>query len=318
MITWGGMMIPELNGDLLQWLRGFYYVVTTGSVSAAAKIMNRQQSAVTYQIQSLEKELGLLLFSRINNRMVLTEEGKVLFDWSLKIFDAVTGMQEELQGKYRKGTCMIAGSRPTFASKEFLSVINKFHEKWPNIHISLNSAHPSIMMNSIENGDYDFGIIGINYIYNKDKYTYIDLFKSPHLLLYSKNFKFNIDKNKIEESLKNVPYIAFSFDSREKFVNNTFLPHEIDKYIEKYSFLSCSNYYTILKYVRLGFGFTVIDKWSLINFYGIDMDDMNIIDLSSLIPKKNYGIIIRNNSEYSLVKSDFIHLIKEEFSAVHL
>ena len=89
-------MIPEITGDFLQQLRGFYYVATSGSVSDAANQMNRTQSAVTYQIQLLEKELGIILFLRLKNKMVLTEEGKHLLTWALRIFDTISGMQEEL------------------------------------------------------------------------------------------------------------------------------------------------------------------------------------------------------------------------------
>ena len=31
-------MIEELNGDFLQWLRGFYFIARTGSVRKAAEI----------------------------------------------------------------------------------------------------------------------------------------------------------------------------------------------------------------------------------------------------------------------------------------
>lgn len=43
-------MIEELNGDFLQWLRGFYYVSQTGSIRRAAQMMNRNPSTISYQI----------------------------------------------------------------------------------------------------------------------------------------------------------------------------------------------------------------------------------------------------------------------------
>ena len=46
-------MIEELNGDFLQWLRGFYYVAQTGSIRRAAQMMNRNPSTISYQIRSL-------------------------------------------------------------------------------------------------------------------------------------------------------------------------------------------------------------------------------------------------------------------------
>lgn len=46
-------MINEFNGDFLQWLRGFYYVARTGSISRAASKMNRSPAASALSQQVL-------------------------------------------------------------------------------------------------------------------------------------------------------------------------------------------------------------------------------------------------------------------------
>jgi DNA-binding transcriptional LysR family regulator len=51
-------MIEEISGDLLQWLRGFYFAAERGGVTQAAIVMGREQPTITCQIQCLEKELG--------------------------------------------------------------------------------------------------------------------------------------------------------------------------------------------------------------------------------------------------------------------
>ena len=69
-------MIEELNGDFLQWLRGFYYVSQTGSIRRAAQMMNRNPSTISYQIRSLEEELNTVLFDRYKKSLRITPEGK--------------------------------------------------------------------------------------------------------------------------------------------------------------------------------------------------------------------------------------------------
>ncbi len=63
-------MIPEFNGDYIQWLRGFYYTVELGSMVKAITVMNRNQSAISYQIQSLENLYGVSLFSNIKGLLI--------------------------------------------------------------------------------------------------------------------------------------------------------------------------------------------------------------------------------------------------------
>ena len=67
----------------IQQLKGFYYTVQTGSVSNAARKMGLSQSAITLQIQSLERDLKTKLFEREGKKITITKAGKLFF---LKLF----------------------------------------------------------------------------------------------------------------------------------------------------------------------------------------------------------------------------------------
>ena len=61
----------------LQHLLTFTTVVNTGTFTRAAAELGYSQSSVTYQIQLLERRLGLSLFKRSRfARIVLTEAGR--------------------------------------------------------------------------------------------------------------------------------------------------------------------------------------------------------------------------------------------------
>jgi DNA-binding transcriptional LysR family regulator len=82
-------MIEEMSGDFFQWLRGFYYVAKTKSVSLAAAEMGRNQPAISHQVKSLEKELGVTLFDRSKGSMELTPEGISLMGKTISVFELV-------------------------------------------------------------------------------------------------------------------------------------------------------------------------------------------------------------------------------------
>ena len=56
----------------------FLKVAGTQNFSKAAEQLGYSQSAVTIQIQQLEKELGTQLFERIGKRVYLTKKGRSL------------------------------------------------------------------------------------------------------------------------------------------------------------------------------------------------------------------------------------------------
>ena len=82
-------MIEEIPGDLIQWLRGFYFVAEKESVTQAAIAMRRGQPTITYQIKCLEKELGVTLFDRSTGKMKLTPEGRDVLENVISLFEAV-------------------------------------------------------------------------------------------------------------------------------------------------------------------------------------------------------------------------------------
>ena len=82
-------MIEEIPGDLLQWLRGFYFVAERGGVTQATLVMGREQPTITRQIKCLEKELGVTLFDRSSGKMKLTPEGRNVLEHVITLFEDV-------------------------------------------------------------------------------------------------------------------------------------------------------------------------------------------------------------------------------------
>jgi LysR family transcriptional activator of nhaA len=78
-------------------LRYFRAIANEGSLTRAAERLNLSQSALSTQLRSLEESLGQPLFLRQNKSLVLTEAGRIAFDYAESIFRS----GEELMGVLR-------------------------------------------------------------------------------------------------------------------------------------------------------------------------------------------------------------------------
>jgi DNA-binding transcriptional LysR family regulator len=78
-----------MNGLTLDQFAVFVAIVEEGSFAAAARRLNRAQSAITYAVQKLEEQSGLVLFDRSAYRAVLTEAGNALLPRARRILDDV-------------------------------------------------------------------------------------------------------------------------------------------------------------------------------------------------------------------------------------
>ncbi len=76
----------------LQQLRGFCCAAQVNSISKAAKMMNLNQSTITLQIQSLERDMKAKLFIRNSKGLKLTEDGDLLYKLALEHLNAIEGI----------------------------------------------------------------------------------------------------------------------------------------------------------------------------------------------------------------------------------
>src|SRR3546814_15345224 len=64
----------------IRQLEAFAAVYSTGSVTAAGRLLDRSQPMVSRQIQDLEQELGFILFTRTRPQVTLTEQGREFYE----------------------------------------------------------------------------------------------------------------------------------------------------------------------------------------------------------------------------------------------
>ena len=83
-----------LDSLTLDQIRLFLAVADAGSFSKAAKNLHRAQSAVTYGIQKLETQLGVLLFDRAAYRPALTEAGRALLPRARRIAEETNELRD--------------------------------------------------------------------------------------------------------------------------------------------------------------------------------------------------------------------------------
>lgn len=122
----------------------FYEVAKTGSLSAAAENLFLTQPAVTWQIKNLEAYYGLKFFERTGKKVILTNEGKVLYDFADQIFklaDHAEEAIEDLRG-FKRGKLRI-DSVFTFGDYYLPLILSEFHKKYPKIELVVNTGNTS-------------------------------------------------------------------------------------------------------------------------------------------------------------------------------
>ena len=86
------------DGLTLDQMQVFLAVVESGSFSAAARRLNRAQSAITYAVQKLEEQFDIELFDRSTYRPTLTAAGQGLLPRARRIANEVGAFRVQARG----------------------------------------------------------------------------------------------------------------------------------------------------------------------------------------------------------------------------
>jgi DNA-binding transcriptional LysR family regulator len=144
-------------------LNTFRIVVDKSSFSKAAKTLFLTQPAVSLQIQSLENYFQVpLLIRGSSGKITPTREGKVLYDYTLKLLDFQEDLFQEMRTysqdfslRLRLGACFIAG-------EHFIPpILNSYNLKYPKTRLSMNIIRCEKIYEGLMSGIFDIGITGI-------------------------------------------------------------------------------------------------------------------------------------------------------------
>lgn len=144
-------------------LKSFLTLCETGNITAAAKVLNMTQPALSRQLSSLEDELGEQLFVRGKKGIILTESGGFLHKRAQEIVSLAEKTVAEFphQGASFSGDLHIgAGESPTIAYT--VRIIKQLLERHPGIHVHFyNAGSRDIQTKWLEEGIIDFALLGV-------------------------------------------------------------------------------------------------------------------------------------------------------------
>ena len=144
----------------LRQLQFFVAAAEQGSVSGAARALSISQSSVTEAIQSLEYDLGIVLFERRARGLDLTHKGSIFLRHATQIMADVStarmAFREEegdLGGKLSLGvTSLVAG----YVLSDLLS---RFRRAYPKVEVSAIEDNADYLQHLLIGGELDVAVL---------------------------------------------------------------------------------------------------------------------------------------------------------------
>src|SRR5258708_25740117 len=123
----------------LETLRVFEVACRHGSYSEAARELHVTHSAVSQRIRQLEEELGLTLFERQGNRMVLTSSGLRLQAGVRNAFAELSAALSSIE-KRRTSAELTVSLLPGMAARWLVPRRSRFQGRFPHINLHVKTG----------------------------------------------------------------------------------------------------------------------------------------------------------------------------------
>ncbi|QDL55886.1 LysR family transcriptional regulator [Rhodoferax aquaticus] len=149
------MKYPDFQID---WLRAFVAVVDAGSLSAAAPMLHRSQSAVSMQIKKLENALGKPVLVRGPRHMEITAAGTELLSYARRMLELQAQTHAALFGIQLEGRIRL-GVPDDYATTYLAPVLRSFASRHHGVEIELTCEQSTSLIPKVGRGDLDLALV---------------------------------------------------------------------------------------------------------------------------------------------------------------
>jgi DNA-binding transcriptional LysR family regulator len=214
----------------LQQLRILKAVATEENLTRAAELLYVSQPSLSKQIKTLEKNLDILLINRENNKISLTENGKVF----LQYCERILALCEEscrvlIDLKNGERGNLTVGASQTIGTYLMPRVLALFAQNYPQIDLKVQVNSTRIIAKNIVNREIDIAVVGGEIPEELKKNLSIKHFVEDEFsLIISKSHPFAMKKRITKEDLYHLNFITLNANSTiRKFIDNILIQNQI-------------------------------------------------------------------------------------------
>jgi len=286
----------------------FYEVATLGNITKASQRLMISQPAVTKQIKSLENQLGGELFIRTKRGVILTDNGKEIYNYvkqGMHCFESAELQFSNLK-KLETGIVRI-GISTTLCRIFLLKYLEKFHKEYPNIAIQVFTDPSKTMREMLKDGTID--ILIAKDLDQEDDELNVTKLGELHQCFISSSVHYEELKNKTIplKDLDNYPLLFPKSPSSTRKSLNDFCKNNNITLTSKIEIASAN---LLEDFVTIGLGIGLVTKEY--SMKKIKNEKVFVIKTEPELPSISYSLMTLKNSYHSFGANRLIEMILEE------
>ena len=294
-----------MNQNLSSY-RIFYTVANTGNISKAAKELYISQPAISKSIQKLEESVGSKLFSRSSRGVVLTDEGKLLYEHVSEAYETLTMGEEKLKRSIELGVGHLKiGVSSTLCKYLLLPYLKEFIRQNPHISISISCQSTNDTLKLLEDNKIDIGLIGKPENLKNIHFDFLE--EIEDIFVAAKDYLRNLKARGIQKDHILQSSTLMLLDK------NNMTRQYIDDYLQENQIIikdsiDISDMDLLIDFARISVGVACVIK----NFVREDLENGTLVEIPLGFPihKREVGFAYKTTTKPSKSLAEFIHFYK--------
>ena len=277
----------------LQQLRIIKAIASENSFTKAAEILFISQPSLSKQVKLLENRLGILLINRENNKISLTEGGKLFLQYAERVLalceESCRALNDLKNGD--RGSLTVGASQ-TIGTYLMPRVLALFAQHYPQINLKVQVDSTRFIAKNVVNRDIDIAVVGGDVPEDLKKYLEIESFVEDELtLIIPKSHPFATKNKKSinKEDLYHLNFITLNPNSTiRKFIDNILIQNNIET--KQFNIIMQLNSIEAIKTaVSLGLGAAFVSSSAIEK--EIELETIEIISIENIKITRTLSII---------------------------
>lgn len=264
----------------LRQIEVFHAVYANGSISAAARVLNVSQPAVSKVLRHTETQLAIRLFDLVRGRLIPTDEAHALFREVDEVFSRISSLQQTAHNLRNSGAGHLRiGVVPSLGLEVAPAAISAFRTKHPGVTFDIKTLHHNDVLRSLYERECD---LAIGYDPPEQPRLKLKTLATANLVLIARPGTMPTVSGTLPiASLQGVDLVSVTGSGP---IGDLIAATFDKERVEVREIVSVSTYYIAAALVRYGSGVAIVDEFTARSMTSSGLD------LISVSPAMRFGI----------------------------
>ncbi len=280
------------------------------SFSKAGEVLYLSQPAVSFQIRSLEEEVGAKLFHRDRNRVILTEAGEALLTHAREIFKIYDKAEQEIKDITNANSIkghLVIGATSVIGRCYLPTAIEGFKRNYPDIKVVVQISNTSALLKAMFQGTLDLCIVSEPFSLYGDSFLYHPYIRAKLVLAVPSNHRWANGGGAVSlDELLEEPFIIREEGSGTRATIERYLQEKGKKIEDLNVIMTLGSTEAVRSAVESGVGVAILSKCSI--QAEVQRDTIRTVKIRNIEMFQNFTLVF--SKKFRRISSEmFLHFI---------